>query len=346
VKAKRWFTLAVVALILVVLAYLQFRTWQRFDWATFWALMGGARKSYLIAAVVIIYFDYYFRAIRWKLLLRPVKKVSARGLLASQVIGFTAIGILGRPGDLVRPYLISRRENLPFTSQVAVLAVERVFDIGAFAVLLVATVFLGNLDIDPRWLRRFQFAGVLILAGVAVAAVILFVLWRSGDAVAEWIQRRYESNHPNLSRSLCHKIKHFSDGLHTIHDLRSLIGVFAISLWVWFLIAVAYALVVKSYGSPELHAMDPSEVVLLMSASVAGSLLQLPMVGGGSQLGTIGVLNHVFNVPRELAASCGIMLWLITFMSVVPVGLIWARFEHLNLRQVSAESEAAEAAEV
>jgi uncharacterized protein (TIRG00374 family) len=346
VKAKRWLTLGIVALVLVVLAYLQFRTWRRFDWTTFWALMGGARKDYLIAAVALIYLDYYFRAVRWMLLLRPVKKVPATRLLASQVIGFTAIGVLGRPGDLVRSYLVSRRENLPFTSQIAVLAVERVFDIGAFAILLVVTVFFGHLDIDPYWLKRFQFAGILILAVVAVAAAVLFVLWRSGDAVADWVQRRYETKHPNLSRSLCHKIKHFSDGLHTIHDLKSLIAVFGISIWVWFMIATAYALVVKSYGSPQLHTMDPSEVVLLMSASVAGSLLQLPVVGGGSQLGTIGVLNHVFNVPRELAASCGIMLWLVTFMSIVPVGLIWARFEHLNLREVSTESEAAEAAEV
>lgn len=345
-KSRRWFTLAAVALVLVVLAYLQFRTWRRFDWATFWALMGGARKSYLVAAIAIIYADYYFRALRWKLLLRPVKPVSARGLVASQVIGFTAIGVLGRPGDLVRPYLVSRRENLPFTSQVAVLAVERVFDIGAFAILLIATVFFGTLDIDPYWLHRFQIAGVLIMVFVLAAAFVLFVLWRSGDAVADWVERRYQAKHPGFSRSLCHKIKHFSDGLHTIHDLKSLGAVFGISLWVWFMIAVAYALVVHSYNSPEMHRLHPSEVVLLMSASVAGSLLQLPMVGGGSQLGTIGVLSHVFMVPRELAASCGIMLWLITFMSIVPVGLIWARFEHLNLREVSAESEAAEAAEV
>jgi hypothetical protein len=346
VKSKRWLTLAVVAAALVVLAYLQFRTWQRFDWQTFWSLMGSARKGYLIAAVAIIYVDYYFRALRWKLLLRPVKKVPATRLLASQVIGFTAIGVLGRPGDLVRSYLVSRRENLPFTSQVAVLAVERVFDIGAFAILLIATVFFGRLDIDPQWLHRFQLAGVLILLFVAAAAIMLFILWRSGDAVADWIQRRYEAKHPALSRSVCHKIKHFSDGLHTIHDLRSLVAVLAISLWVWLLIATAYALVVHSYESPMLRAMDPSEVILLMSASIVGSLLQLPMVGGGSQLGTIGVLNHVFQVPRELAASCGIMLWLVTFMSIVPVGLIWARFEHLNLREVSAESEAAEAAEL
>ena len=53
-----------------------------------------------------------------------------------------------------------------------------------------------------------------------------------------------------------------------------------------------------------------------------GSLVQLPGVGGGSQLATISTLDHVFDiVPKELAVSCGIMLWLVTFVAVVPVGL-------------------------
>jgi hypothetical protein len=270
--------------------------------------------------------------------------VPATHLLASQVIGFSAIGVLGRPGDLVRPYLVARREGLPLTSQIAVLAVERVFDIGAFSILLVVTAFFGNLQIAPIWQHRFELAAILILAGVVFATIVLFILWRSGDPIAEWINQRYAAKHPRLANSVCHKIKHFSDGLHTLHDLRSFVEAFAISLWVWFMIASAYWLVVRAYQDASLGAMHPSQVVLLMSASVAGSLLQLPMVGGGSQLGTIGVLNHIFNVPRELAASCGIMLWLVTFMSIVPVGLVWARFEHLSLKQISEESEA-EAAE-
>lgn len=336
--SKRYLTLGVVALALAALAYLQFRTWQHFDWKTFWSYTGDTRKPYLIAALSVIFLDYYFRALRWKLLLRPTKKVSALSLLSSQVIGFTAIGMLGRPGDLVRPYLVARRENLPLSAQMAVLAVERIFDTGAFAILLVLTLFFGNLHIEHVWLQRFKLAGLLIFIFVGLACVVLFILWRSGGPIADWIDRRYATRHPKLASSLCHKIKHFSDGLRTIHNLSSFIAVFAISIWVWLMIAAAYWLVTQAYQDPILQNMHPSEVVLLMSASVAGSLLQLPMVGGGSQLGTIGVLSHVFNVPRELAASCGIMLWLITFMAIVPVGLVWARFEHLNLKQVSEES--------
>ena len=79
-----------------------------------------------------------------------------------------------------------------------------------------------------------------------------------------------------------------------------------------------------------------SKVFPLMGSSMVGSLIQLPGVGGGSQLGTISVLQHIFNVAHELAANCGILLWLVTFVSVVPAGLVLAQYERLSLRKLSA----------
>jgi hypothetical protein len=76
-----------------------------------------------------------------------------------------------------------------------------------------------------------------------------------------------------------------------------------------------------------------------------GSVLQLPGVGGGSQLATIAALEHIFDVPKELAASCGIMLWLTTFVAVIPAGLLLAHHERLSLRKLSEESHREEASE-
>ena len=39
--------------------------------------------------------------------------------------------------------------------------------------------------------------------------------------------------------------------------------------------------------------------------------------------------------PEELAASCGIMLWLVTFVAVIPLGLLLAHQERLSLRKLS-----------
>jgi len=58
------------------------------------------------------------------------------------------------------------------------------------------------------------------------------------------------------------------------------------------------------------------------------------------------MLDHVFEVKPELAASCGIMLWLVTFVAIVPVGLVLTHRERLSLRRLSAESHQAEEATV
>jgi hypothetical protein len=80
-----------------------------------------------------------------------------------------------------------------------------------------------------------------------------------------------------------------------------------------------------------------------MASSMVGSLVQLPGVGGGSQLATISTLQHVFGAAPELAASCGILLWLVTFFAVVPLGLILAHQSGLSLRKLSEQSQQAEA---
>jgi hypothetical protein len=113
----------------------------------------------------------------------------------------------------------------------------------------------------------------------------------------------------------------------------------------WYLIALAYREVVCSYGLNVLE-LHISQIFLLMGASMLGSLIQLPGVGGGSQLATIAALEHVFDAPHELAASCGILLWLVTFVSVVPLGLALAHRERLSLRKLSEETQQAEASAV
>jgi len=145
---KRYAASAVVFLILGALIYLQFRTWRNFDWARLFQY--GLSWRHIFQGVALIYFAYILRAVRWKIFLRPVRpQASVLGLVSPTVIGFTGLALLGRPGEMIRPYLIARRENLPFASQVAVWAVERIFDVGGFTVLLVTAIFL------PSKLRAF-----------------------------------------------------------------------------------------------------------------------------------------------------------------------------------------------
>src|ERR1700757_4960338 len=140
------------------------------------------------------------------------------------------------------------------------------------------------------------------------------------------------------------RIREFRSGLNTIHSTSSLLALIGVSVLMWAMIAVAYKEVTHAYNTPKLE-IPQTQIFLLMASSMVGSLVQLPGVGGGSQFATIETLNHIFGVPPELATSCGIMLWLVTFVAVIPIGLLLAHRDRLSLRKLSEESAHAEEAE-
>ena len=344
---KRYVAYAVAFLVLALLIYLQFRTYRNFDWVQL--VQYKLNWRHIFHGVALIYFAYFLRAVRWKIFLRPVRpQASILGLVPPTVIGFTGLALLGRPGELIRPYLIARRENLPFASQVAVWAVERIFDIAGFTVLLVAGIFLPSklrafataAPPDIRhWIHFTGYALIALVTGLLVAAVL--TAYR-GSRIAQWVEDHFSHLSENLGHRIAQKIREFTVGLKTIHGPFAFLQLSAVSVLMWWVIALAYKEVTHAYGAP-MNVLSTTKVLLLMGASMIGSMVQLPGVGGGSQLATISALDHVFHiVPKELAVSCGIMLWLVTFVAVVPVGLLLSHHERLSLRSLSAESAQAE----
>ncbi len=137
-NTKRILVFGIVLVVLCLLIYLQVRTWKNFDWGVFWSRTDHVNPLGLIAGIALTYLAYVLRAVRWRIFLKPVCKTTTARLLGPQFIGFSALALLGRAGEMVRPYIIAKKERLTFTSQIAVWGVERIFDMGAFAVLLAA----------------------------------------------------------------------------------------------------------------------------------------------------------------------------------------------------------------
>jgi glycosyltransferase 2 family protein len=343
---KRLLAYVLVAAVLAALFYVQFRTWRRFDWDVFLSqtreVTRGWGPIHIFLGIAFTYIAYFMRAVRWRIFLRPVKKTTSAALVAPTLIGFTGIALLGRLGEMIRPYLIARKLELPFSSQLAVWTVERIFDFGGFAVLLICAIFLpgGTLRTLPYY-GQFRKGGLLLVAFVAGLAIAAWIISAKGESLAAWIERRSARHGTGLGHKLAARVREFRGGLNTIHGLSEFVQLAAVSIGMWFLIALAYEQVVRAYAAP-LHTVVFAYVFLLMFASMLGSLVQLPGVGGGSQLATITTLQRVFDIPPEVAASCGILLWMVTFMTVIPTGLVLAHRERLSLRKLSRESQAEE----
>lgn len=339
---KRILVLTVVLAALCLLIYLQVRTWKRFDWATFWVQTEGVNPLYIAAGVAFTYFAYFLRAVRWRIFLKPMRKTTTTRLVAPQFIGFAALALLGRAGELVRPYIIAKKEHLSFASQMAVWTVERICDMGAFAVLLSLSFLSPDLHALPFYhgLRNAAFA-LLTLVGVLLVGAV--VIRRSGERVGIFLHNTFAGFAPRFAHHLQEKVRAFSAGMQTIQDVPSALQLIGISLLMWIVVAFAYLSVTHAYPGT-LSSITVPMVTVLMGSSMVGSMLQLPAVGGGSQLATISMLSAGFGIEHELAVSCGILLWAVTFMSVAPAGLLLARREHVSIRAVAEAEQKEEAA--
>jgi len=81
------------------------------------AFLGNASATCLISRMAaLIYLAYVVRAIRWKIFLKRCVRKQRRGAVAQPSSGLQT-GTPRRPGELIRPYLIARRHDLSFSSQ-------------------------------------------------------------------------------------------------------------------------------------------------------------------------------------------------------------------------------------
>jgi glycosyltransferase 2 family protein len=340
-RRKQIITLLIIAAVLALLVYAQVKEWRKFDWQKFKDGTEGISIWGILLGALFVHVADFLRAIRWKIFLRPTRpRVSWWSLVAPQFVGFAGLAILGRPGELVRPYLISKRANTTVPAQVAIWFVERAFDFGAVTIFLAIDIFM--LPAIRRDYPEWRIPGIILIFLFLGFITLLYALWKRGPAISSWLCRKISPYAPKFANSLEHKLGSASGGLHTIHDARSLLEATGLSFIIWLFVALAYRQVTHAFPeSTGLPSLDIPEVILLMGASIAGGVIQLPVVGGGAQLATIAVLSSSFSYSDrpELAVSAGIMFWLVTFISVAPLGLILARFEHVSIRKLSKESE-------
>jgi uncharacterized protein (TIRG00374 family) len=258
-----------------------------------------------------------------------------RNLFSATVVGFTALTLFGRPGEFVRPYLIARKEQVPVTSQFAAWVLERIFDL-LMALLLFAfaltRVRSSGLHVGEKLTWVLAAGGKV---GTTLAVVILLVLL-SLRHLAEPLRRRLLGAIRHLSErrsaGLTKIVNALFQGVESMRSDSGLALVLAYSVLEWVLICLCYWCLAQSFaGIVNLGLVD---VLILMGFVSFGSIVQIPGVGGGMQVVSVLVLTELFGVRFELASAFAVFLWAITFVAVVPLGLIIALKEGLDWRSL------------
>jgi uncharacterized protein (TIRG00374 family) len=335
-QKKRILWLAALVVVAALLWFLLHRI--QFRWAVVAEQLRQADWLLIVAGLACIYAGYVFRGYRWVRLMRHKEKLPLFSLVGTQVMGFTAVALIGRVADLSRPYLVSKKTGQPLTSQIAVYVVERLFDAGSMALIAFSVIALSSASAVPHHVRRAAFLGLdLTVAG----ALFLVAVRLAGDKVARILGRAFGSVSAKAGLAVEKKIETFHSGLDTIRTFSDFATVLALSLAMWVLIALAYLFTLRAFvASQPLATATPARAVILMIASGVVSALQLPILGWFTQIaGVAATIVGLFGAKPEASLGCAAALLLVTFVGIVPVGLVWARIDRVSLIKVAEESE-------
>jgi uncharacterized protein (TIRG00374 family) len=292
-----------------------------FDWSLFRTSLSGLHAGWLTASVILSFGTYWVRAIRWQVLLAPLKSIRLAPLLAITIVGFAAIYALGRAGELARPVWLTRRENVPISGSIATIVVERFLDIimltAVFAVaLIVVDVSAGSEEMLGRLKKGAWFISTLV-----VAAMIGLVLVRTN---AQRIIRLVPF------RRVAAGIDSFAQGLSFLQNKNSFFLVIFHSAVLWIAIVLQFWFLLLGMN----YAFSLGAAALVMVGAGIGSIAQVPGIGGGFQAVFIICMTTLFQIPTERATATAMIAWAVSYGPTVAAAAIYMAKQGISMSEL------------
>ncbi len=307
-----------------------------FSWQAFADSLRNVDWHWLALALLLILATYVGRALRWEVMLRPLaRKASLLRVLSATCIGFTAVVLFGRAGEPVRPYLIARKEGVSFSSQIAAWVVERILDVLMILVIFgVALTQVSHSAIrsSPRIEVTLQAGGAAAgIAGFACLALLVGLRQFRGNVQKRLLEAITFLPAPMLARIQTF-FAAFGEGMQSTRSSSFTLLLIGYTIIEWVVIAGSFFCVFHAF--PATARLGFTDIVIVLGFVSFGSVLQIPGVGGGMQIVTILVLTEFYGVGLEAASGVALMLWLISFVAIVPVGLGLAFHEGIKWRSL------------
>jgi uncharacterized protein (TIRG00374 family) len=232
-----------------------------------------------------------------------------------------------RAGEVLRAYVLKRKEGVSVSASLATVLIERIFD--GVTMLFFVFVALPFTPL-PEWLRRT----VVVSSVLFLGALLVFFLVAAAPNRAEqfyiWaIDRFTPARFRQPLRGLADR---FMTGLHSLRSPADVAMLFATSVVIWLTETVKYWFVM--HGFPGLHV--PFYALMLMTAVVnlATTIPSSPGYVGTFDTPGIQVLK-VYGIPADLAASYTFVLHAALWLPITLLGFFYMGRESLTWGEFS-----------
>lgn len=195
--------------------------------------MGRVGLPWVIASVVAGLVGLVVRALRWRLLLGAIRSVETGSLVSATFVGMMANNLLpARLGEIVRAWVLARREEIPVPTVLASIIVERLLDV--LAALMIFGLCLAALpELDGGGAGLLKRAGLVALLAVAAGVAGLWLILRFRERLLRTCEQwSIRQNRPWVSHGL-ELLRRFLEGLCVFRSGAQVAVVVGLSFFIW-----------------------------------------------------------------------------------------------------------------
>jgi len=351
-KRKAKISLALGIIISITAFYFAFRNVPLNELLNY---LSSINYFWLFPSVFVVFISFALRTFRWMIILEPACKISFWKAFHPMMIGFMLNCILpGRVGEVARPAILQKKENVPFSTGLATVVAERVFDSSIIIIFFAA--ILASIDIDPQLSISFgeynlnretlvTISGNLFkLMIILIGGIILF----SFSSIRQ-ILKRTINKIPSLfslkSVSLKNKIQKFctslicfvdnlSTGFSFIKYPQKICICIGLSFIIWGLSAFSFYIMALGCPGIRLSYLELFVVMIIICFFIA--LPSVPGFWGIWEAGGVFALS-LFGIPAKEAAGFTLANHAIQIFPVIIAGVISAMLTGVNTLQILKE---------
>lgn len=302
-------------------------------------ILADANPWGLALATALATVIFPLRARRWRTILDPVfPRLRFGPLWRATAIGMMVNNVVpARAGEVARAYALTRETPVPFSTSIASLAVDRVFD--AIVLLMLAFVavydprFPSGVEIGGQSVERWAAGGtVLVVIGVVGLYALVFFpaqLIRLFELFARRLSPRIEARGRVALTT-------FAGGLSVLRSPGHFLAVFVWTVLHWLCNAAAWWIAMRAMGLTV-----PFSATLLLQALVALGVAVPAAPGYFGVYETVARVGlAVYGVPPGEAASWALAFHILSFIPITVIGAWYATRLGLGLRELQAQPPA------
>lgn len=291
-----------------------------------WYYLRTADYIWIVPGVLVYFVGVWARTWRWYYMLRPLKRVPLQHLFPVVCIGYFGNNVYpARAGEVLRAYVLKRKEGVPISASLATILVERVFD----GLVMLLFVFIA-LPFAPSLAGYRQFVTLISLAFFAALGVFFWAAFQP-DRVRGLYGRIGRPLVPARFRPRVEEmLDRFLEGVHFMSRPGDVLMTFVTSVVIWLAETVKYWFVMHAFSF-----YVPFLVLMLMNGIVnlATTLPAAPGYVGTFDTPGIAVLV-AFGVERGLATGYTAVLHAALWLPITALGAYYMWKEHVTWSEI------------